>query len=257
MKKSVVIMIRLLTLIVFTLFFKLDTCAASGNLVPLPDGYSYYAKTTCPVFAFADVNSPVLISVDIDTRLPVTGYLDTGYFMVDLGQPQMYYVAAACVRMQCDIPTNEEALKKVIAIVADAYSMHLEANAALISRFGIKDLTGDGIPELIYENGHEVFTIYNNRAVSLFYTETDMSYYYAAKEKLCAGLFYKDGKENWQIFTVSDTVLPWGQMTCAYPGLAGYQKDQFKKVECNLSNDANQRQKLYETLYSMALAGSL
>ena len=257
MKKFAIHFWGFILLLVCIISVKIDSQAADGNLVPLPDGYSYYAKATCPVYASPDVNTSIIISVDIDRKLPVTGYLDTGYFLLDLGQPQPYYVPAVFVRMQCDIPSNEEALKQVVRIIADAYAMHLESNEALVSKFGIKDLTGDGIPELIYENGHEVYSIYNNRAVSLFYTETNMSYYYASKEKVCAGLYYRDGKENWQIFTKTNTILPWGQLSAVYPGLASYQKEQFKKVECNLVNDANQRQKLYETLYSMAIAGSL
>lgn len=225
------------------------------SVSPVSQDYYYKTIAQAPFFSAPDVTSTLLGRIERDTRLEVTGQTDNGFYQV-LINGVYNYIPAPFFKPIAKEKTGTAAIKETCKNLAEAYTATLQSEEGIITKFAIKDVTGDGIPEIISLEGREIYTYYNKRAVMIYYSDNSQDFYYSKDLKLLVSKLTLNGETRYETYALCNSAVPWGQLTCASPSLMGYSLDKFTKITANYENTSTVRNDLSSTLYSLWVAGS-
>lgn len=208
-----------------------------------------YSTSGTPVYATDNVFTNVAFLLERFTMVKVTGITTTGFYRVDIGGT--YYIPGAFLVAQVSAPlTEKEVMLEAVEDYAEAYAMLLEQSQQSIANFGLKDMTGDGIPELFSGNGKEIYTYYDGRAVMMYYGIYEDTFYQSPKDNALLGKYTWNGQDVWEVFYVDKSLLPWGQFRC-FSTLAAPYLDKAVQISYPYVNDEATRTGLKTILKNM------
>ncbi len=208
-----------------------------------------YSTSGTPVYAKDNVFTNVAFFLERFTLVKVTGITTTGFYRVDIGGT--YYIPGAFLVAQVSAPlTEKEIMLKAIDDYANAYAMLLEQSEQSITTYGLKDMTGDGIPELFSGNGKEIYTYHEGRAVMMYYGIYADTFYQSPKDNALLGKYNWNGQDVWEVFYVDMSLLPWGQFRCFSTLAAPYIENAVQITYPYVNNEAT-RAGLKTTLSNM------
>lgn len=221
------------------------------NIIPM--SLEMYSTSATPVYAAPDVFSPVVVYLDRFINVRVTGITENGFFQVDLNGnyyiPGMYLVA----KVEKEKTANQKAHENLDDFT-EAYRTQLEMMESYSARFALKDVTGDGVPELIDDAGQEIYTYYNDgehaRAVMIYYSPNPVTFYYNKNNNKLLGKYRWNDKDYWEVYTRDTTFVPWGQFRCISTDASAYTGNA-STIERDRENNAETRNDLYNILHEM------
>lgn len=122
------------------------------------------------------------------------------------------------------------------------------------SKFALKDVTGDGVPELIDDAGKEIYSCYDDgdhiRLVILYYSENPVTFYYSKNNNKLLGKYRWNDKDYWEVYNRDTTFVPWGQFRCVSTDASAY-KGNAATIERDRDNNQETRNDLYNILHEM------
>lgn len=246
----------ILFIFVFSICIGNKADALAYNILPVEGIYNYKTIYGAYVYDTPVIGAKTFDYLDVYTDLDVTGVTDTGFFQIKIKE-RIGYVSGLFVEISNKYPVGEEARKEAFKKIADAFNMQLETSSKYIPEFGIKDITGDGFPELIAANGKEIYSYFNEKPVMIYYSDIPKTFYYNKNLRLVLSGYSYGNKTLNEVLTMDYSVLPWGQLTCFLPGLAGQDIKTYSQITYNYTNNEETREKLGEILYSLYVAGSI
>ena len=172
-----------------------------------------YSTSGTPVYAQPDVFSPVVVYLDRFINVRVTGITDNGFFRVDLDGA--YYIPGPYLVTQVkpEKTAKQKALDNLDKLT-EAYRMQLQFMESYSASFGLKDVTGDGVPEIFDADGKEIYTYYEERPVMIYYSANPVSFYYSKDDNKLYGKYKWNDKTIWEAYYNDTSLLPWGQFKC-------------------------------------------
>lgn len=218
-----------------------------------PTSMELYSTSATPVYAAPDIFTPVVLYLDRFTNVRVTGITDNGFFQVDLNGnyyiPGMYLVA----KVEKEKTASQKAHDNLDKFT-EAYRTQLEMMESYSGRFALKDVTGDGVPELIDDAGQEIYTYYYDgehaRAVMIYYSPNPVTFYYSKNNNKLLGKYTWNDKEYWEVYNKDTTFVPWGQFKCVSTDASPY-KANATTIERDRENNAETRNDLYNILHEL------
>lgn len=205
-----------------------------------------YATSGTPVYATPDISSKVVVYIDRHCGVKVTGITDNGFYRVDLNGayyiPGPYMVASVTTEK-----TQKQIALENLKKYAEAYKICLEHMSGYSTSFGLKDVTGDGIPEIFDKAGQEIYTYHNERMVMLYYSPNVTTFYYSAKDNVLIGKYTWNGTNIWEVYNKDTSILPWGQFKCVSTAASAYQKNA-TEITREYTNDEATRNNMYNIL---------
>ncbi len=207
-----------------------------------------YTTSGTPVYAEPDVYTDIVLYLDRFTNVRVTGITDTGFYRVDLNGD--YYIPGPYLVTQIEEEktAKEQALEDLEDLV-DAYKVQLSMMESYSSTFALKDVTGDGVPEIIDEAGKEIYTYYNGRAVMIYYSSEPVTFYYSKSNNKLMGKYTWNDTEIWEVYSLDKSLLAWGQFKCVSTDASSYKSDAYT-ISRDYTNDDETRVDLYNILAS-------
>jgi hypothetical protein len=206
-----------------------------------------YSTSGTPVYAEPNVLSNIVMYLDRFVNIRVTGITDTGFYQVDIGGT--YYIPGTyMIASTQESKTEKQKALDNLDTFAKAYINQLEQMQDYEdTSFALKDVTGDGVPELISGDNREIYTYYNERAVMIYYSENPITLYYSSKDNKLIGKYTWNSNEYWEVYNKDTTLLPWGQFKCVSSNASSY-KDNATEISEDYTNDADTRGQMYEIL---------
>ncbi len=172
MKKGIRKLIFAAALLIIAVAFTTPAQAHALNIIPMQ--LEMYSTSATPVYASPDVFSPIVTYLDRFLNVRVTGITENGFFQVDLNGA--FYIPGAYLVPK--VEKEKSAYQKAhdrLDEVAEIYRTQLQMMDGAWSKFALKDVTGDGVPELIDDAGKEIYSCYDDgeymRLVILYYSE--------------------------------------------------------------------------------------
>jgi hypothetical protein len=180
-------------------------------------------------------------------NIRVTGITDTGFYQVDIGGT--YYIPGTyMIASTQESKTEKQKALDNLDKFSQAYVNQLEQMKDYENTsFALKDVTGDGVPELISGDNKEIYTYYNERTVMIYYSSNPITLYYSGKDNKLIGKYTWNSKELWEVYTKDTTLLPWGQFKCVSSDASLY-KGNATEISEDYTNDADTRGQMYEIL---------
>ena len=215
---------------------------------------TFYTKPATPYYASPDLNSGIIGVLDKNLPVHVTGFTDNNFFRIDLGVT--VYIPVNFL-MQTLNPKSESTQKKeLIQDYADAYVMVLEQQKGTCEEFGLQDVTGDGVPELILDN-KQIYSYYMKRPMLIYYNMDDKCtlYYSKSDNKFVAKVKYS-GDYHWEVYTLNTAIVPYGQFQCTSTDVSPY-KNRMNEIKFPFDNDDDDRADVYDHLYHLLGQGKL
>lgn len=237
----------------FIVIGALKTPAQAYALNIIPMSMEMYSTSATPVYGAPDVFSPVILYLDRFINVRVTGITENGFFQVDLNGnyyiPGMYLVA----QIEKEKTASQKAHENLDDFT-EAYRIQLEMMESYSGRFALKDVTGDGVPELIDDAGQEIYTYYNDgehaRAVMIYYSPNPVTFYYSKDNNRLLGKYTWKDKEYWEVYNKDTTFVPWGQFKCVSTDASPYKANAYT-IERDRENNAETRNDLYNILHEL------
>lgn len=249
MKKTCKQLIIAAVLLIAALVIKSPAQAYALSITPIAT-VEMYSTSGTPVYAVPDLYSPVVLILDRFINVRVTGITDNGFYRVDLNGD--YYIpgpflAAKLEKEKTDKQKTDEKVKDI----AKVYKRQLELMAGYSGTYALKDVTGDGIPEIISSNGQEIYTYYddgtNKSALLIYYSANPVTLYYSKDHNQLLGKYKWNDKEIWEVYVLDKTFVPWGQFRCVSTDASPY-KGKAATIEKSYTNDAATRDGIYDKL---------
>lgn len=217
----------------------------AAEIIPI-DTIELYSTSGTPVYAEPNVYSQIVLYLDRFTNVRVTGITDTGFYRVDLNGD--YYIPGAYLVTQIEKPkTEKQKALEDLGDFAQAYRTQLEMMESYSETFALKDVTGDGVPEIIDAAGREIYTYYDERAVMMYYSDYPVTFYYNKNDNKLLGKYKWNDKEIWEVYNKDVTLLPWGQFKCVSTAASAYTGNA-STISRDYTNDAETRADMYEIL---------
>lgn len=242
--------------LVMTLAFTAPARAHAVNIIPMQ--MEMYSTSATPIYAAPDVFSPIVTYLDRFLNVRVTGITENGFFVVDLNGT--YYIPGVYLvpKVEKEKSANQKAHENLDDIT-ELYRRQLEMMEGYCKNFALKDVTGDGVPELIDEAGKEIYSYYddgeNRRLVILFYSENPVTFYYSKNNNRLLGKYRWNDKDYWEVYNRDTTFVPWGQFRCVSTDASAYTGNA-TTIERDRKNDQETRNDLYNILHEMLGLGS-
>lgn len=228
-----------------TMIFAPAVLAEAAETISI-DTIELYSTSGTPVYAEPNVYSNIVLYLDRFTNVRVTGITDTGFYRVDLNGD--YYIPGAYLVTQIEkTKTASEKALEDLEDFAQAYRTQLEMMESYSKTFALKDVTGDGVPELIDESGKEIYTYYNDRAVMMYYSDYPVTFYYNKNDNKLLGKYTWNDKEIWEVYQKDTSFLPWGQFKCISTSASAYTGNA-STIARDYTNDAETRWDMYDIL---------
>lgn len=208
-----------------------------------------YSTSATPVYAQPDVFSPIVVYLDRFINVRVTGITDNGFFRVDLDGA--YYIPGPYLVAQIN-PEKTEKQKALDNLnkLTEAYRMQLGFMESYSTTFALKDVTGDGVPEIFDADGKEIYTYYEERPVMIYYSANPVSFYYSKDDNKLYGSYKWNDKTIWESYYKDTSLLPWGQFKCSATVSAA---SGATAVTRDYTNNEETRNDLYNILYKMLI----
>lgn len=256
MKKISKRLLLTVALLIVAIAFTTPTQAYAANFIPMP--MEMYSTSATPVYASPDIFTPVVTYLERFINVRVTGITDNGFFVVDLNGtyyiPGMYLVP----KIEKDKTASQKAHENLDE-VTEIYRRQLEMMEGYWSKFALKDVTGDGVPELIDEAGKEIYSYYDDgehiRLVILFYSENPVTFYYSNNNNKLLGKYTWNDKDYWEVYNRDTTFVPWGQFRCVSTDASAYTGNA-TAIERDRDNNLETRNDLYNILHELLGLGS-
>lgn len=240
--KSILIIAAMLTL---TVMFIPAAQVQAAEIISI-DTIELYSTSGTPVYAEPNVYSQIVLYLDRFTNVRVTGITDTGFYRVDLNGD--YYIPGAYLVTQIErSKTEKQKALEDLGDFAQAYRTQLEMMESYSETFALKDVTGDGVPEIIDAAGREIYTYYDERAVMMYYSDYPVTFYYNKNDNKLLGKYKWNDKEIWEVYNKDVTLLPWGQFKCVSTAASAYTGNA-STISRDYTNDAETRADMYEIL---------
>lgn len=219
----------------------------AAEIIPI-DTIELYSTSGTPVYAEPNVYSQIVLYLDRFTNVRVTGITDTGFYRVDLNGD--YYIPGAYLVTQIEKPkTESQKALEDLGDFAQAYRTQLEMMEDYSKTFALKDVTGDGVPELIDEAGREIYTYYNERAVMMYYSDYPITFYYSKSNNRLLGKYTWNDKEIWEVYERDTSLVPWGQFKCVSTAASQFTSNgDAYTIARDYTNDAETRWDMYDIL---------
>lgn len=219
--------------------------AHAAEIIPI-DMIELYSTSGTPVYAEPNVYSQIVLYLDRFTNVRVTGITDTGFYRVDLNGD--YYIPGAYLVTQIEpAKTAKQLALEDLGDFTEAYRIQLEMMESYSKTFALKDVTGDGVPEIIDAAGREIYTYYNERAVIMYYSDYPITFYYSKSNNKLLGKYTWNDKEIWEVYSKDVTLVPWGQFKCVSTSASQYTEDAYT-ISRDYTNDSETRADLYNIL---------
>lgn len=238
-------------LLLIAVVFTSPAQAYALNIIPMQ--MEMYSTSATPVYASPDVFSPVVTYLDRFLNVRVTGITENGFFQVDLNGD--FYIPGAYLVPK--VEKEKSAYQKAhenLDEFTEVYRRQLEMMEGYCKNFALKDVTGDGVPELIDEAGKEIYSYYDDgefgRLVILYYSENPVTFYYSKNNNKLLGKYRWNDKDYWEVYTRDTTFVPWGQFRCVSTNASPY-TGSASTIERDRKNDQETRNDLYNILHEM------
>lgn len=236
----------ILTAAVLIIIGALRTPSQAHALNIIPMSMELYSTSGTPVYAAPDVFSQIVVYLDRFTNVRVTGITENGFYQVDLNGA--YYIPGVYLVTQIEpAKTAKQLALEDLGDFAQAYRTQLEMMESYSETFALKDVTGDGVPEIIDAAGREIYTYYNERAVMMYYSDYPVTFYYSKNDNKLLGKYKWNDKEIWEVYNKDVTLLPWGQFKCVSTAASAYTGNA-STISRDYTNDAETRADMYEIL---------
>lgn len=213
----------------------------------IPTSIKLYTTSATPVYATPDIFTTPVMYLDRFINVRVTGITYSGYYQVDIGGT--YYIPGAYL-VQSVKPTKTEKQKALDDLdkFSKAYVNQLQQMMGYDDdRFGLVDVTGDGVPELISGSEREIYTYYDGRAVMIYYAQDPIKLYYSKSDNQLLGKYHWSGSDIWEVYYKDTSLLPWGQFKCYSTNASAYTGNA-TAISKDYSNDADTRNDMYGIL---------
>ena len=238
-------------LLVVAIAFTMPAQAHAFYIIPMQ--MEMYSTSATPIYAAPDVFTPVVTYLDRFLNVRVTGITDNGFFVVDLNGtyyiPGMYLVTKVEEEKSASQKAHEN-----LDEVTEIYRRQLEMMEGYCKNFALKDVTGDGVPELIDEAGKEIYSYYDDgdhrRLVMLYYSENPVTFYYSKNNNKLLGKYRWKDKDYWEVYTKDTTFVPWGQFRCVSTDASAYTGNA-TAIERDRENNQETRNDLYNILHEL------
>lgn len=233
-------------LLIVSLVIKSPSQAHALNITPVQTVEMYSISGT-PVYAAPDLRSPVVLVLDRFINVRVNGITENGFYRVDLNGD--YYIPGPFLvaKLEKEKTDNQKKDDKAKDI-AQVYKRQLELMSSYSGTYGLKDVTGDGIPEIISATSQEVYTYYDdgtNKSVALiYYSANPITLYYSKGQNQLLGKYKWNDREIWEVYIRDTTFVPWGQFKCISMDASPY-KGKAAVVDRPYTNDATTRDGIY------------
>lgn len=232
----------LLLACVLGLYKPIDSYAMSIT----PVNVKMYTISGTPVYAKPDVYSGVVTYMERFVNVTVTGITDNGFYQVDLNGK--YYIPGPYLVAQIEaVKTEKQIVLENLEKFAEAYKIQLEQMQSYSTSFGLKDVTGDGVPELFDLSGKEIYTYHNGRAVMMYYSAYPLTFYYSNTYNTLLGKYTWNGTEIWEVYYKDTSLYSWGQFRCFTTDASAY-KSSANAVSRAYVNDEATRGGMYSIL---------
>lgn len=219
--------------------------AQAAEITPI-DTIELYSTSGTPVYAEPNVYSQIVLYLDRFTNVRVTGITDTGFYRVDLNGD--YYIPGAYLVTQIEeYKSSWELALEDLEDMTQAYRTQLEMMESYSKAFALKDVTGDGVPEIIDAAGREIYTYYNDRAVIMYYSDYPVTFYYSKSNNRLMGKYTWNDTEIWEVYNKDTTYVPWGQFKCVSTDASAYKSDAYT-ISRDYTNDTETRADLFNIL---------
>lgn len=244
-------------LLTAALILKAPARAYAVNITPV--SLELYSTSGTPVYAAPDVFSTVIVYLDRFINVRVTGITENGFYRVDLNGnyyiPGPYLVA----NLEKEKTAKQKAYEN-LGEFAQAYKKQLEMMESYSSVYALKDVTGDGIPEIIDSSGQEIYAYYddgtNKRAVMIYYSANPVTLYYSKEHNQLLGKYTWKDKEIWEVYSKDTTYVPWGLFKCVSTDASAYIK-KASAIEREYENNAETRNNIYNELHELLGYGKI
>ena len=251
MKKGTRKLIFAAALLIIAVAFTTPAQAHALNIIPMQ--LEMYSTSATPVYASPDVFSPIVTYLDRFLNVRVTGITENGFFQVDLNGA--FYIPGAYLVPK--VEKEKSAYQKAhdrLDEVAEIYRTQLQMMDGAWSKFALKDVTGDGVPELIDDAGKEIYSCYDDgeymRLVILYYSENPVTFYYSKNNNKLLGKYRWNDKDYWEVYNRDTTFVPWGQFRCVSTDASAY-KGNAAAIERDRYKNQETRNDLYNILHEM------
>lgn len=209
---------------------------------------TFYTKPATPYFASPDLYSGIIGYLDKNLPVHVTGFTDNNFFRIDLGTT--VYIPVSYLMTTLNPKSEDTQEKEMIKDYADAYVMILEQQQGICEEFGLQDITGDDVPELILDN-KQVYTYYMKRPMLIYYNMDDKcTLYYSKGDNLFSAKVKYNGDSHWELYTLNKAIVPYGNFQCTNTDISPY-KNRIKEIKFPFDNDADDRGDVYDHLYHL------
>lgn len=214
------------------------------NIIPI--NVKMYTTSGTPVYASPDLHSGIICVLERFVNVTVTGITENGFYQVDFNGN--FYIPGPFLinKIEADKTAKQIALDN-LKDFAEAYRIQLEQMESYSSSFALKDITGDGIPELFDSAGKEIYTYYEKRAVMIYYAENADTFYYSKNNNRLAGKYKWKDKEYWEVFAMDYSLMPWGQLKCYSTDISPIKSD-LTEISRSYTNNAETRNDMYNIL---------
>ena len=243
-------------LLVIAVAFTTPARAHAVNIIPMQ--MEMYSTSATPVYAAPDVFSPIVTHLERFINVRVTGITENGFFVVDLNGP--FYIPGAYLvpKVEKEKSASQKAHDRLDE-VTEIYRTQLQMMDGTWSKFALKDVTGDGVPELIDDAGKEIYSFYDDgehmRLVILYYSENPVTFYYSKNNNKLLGKYRWNDKDYWEVYTKDTTYVPWGQFRCFSTDASAYTGNA-TAIERDRDNNQETRNDLYNILHELLGLGS-
>ena len=242
MKKFSKKLILAAALLVIAVAFTTPARAHAVNIIPMQ--MEMYSTSATPVYAAPDVFSPIVTHLERFINVRVTG------------------IARSPARGLFSEEKEKSASQKAhdrLDEVTEVYRTQLQMMDGIWSKFALKDVTGDGVPELIDDAGKEIYSCYDDgehmRLVILYYSENPVTFYYSKNNNKLLGKYRWNDKDYWEVYTKDTTYVPWGQFRCFSTDASAYTGNA-TAIERDRDNNQETRNDLYNLLHELLGLGS-
>lgn len=243
--------IFLCSIICVTCFYMKPITAQAHEIVDC--SVTFYTKPATPCFSQPDVTSPIITYLDKFLPVNVTGIVDNQFFRVNIGAD--VYIPIQYLSDRKNNKSKDQIEKDQITDYANAYKMVLEQLSGMCHAFGLLDITGDGIPELITDT-RQIYTVYNKKPALVYYSTYDCNMYYNKSKNQFASKFGYDGKTHWEVYTLTTSPVPSGYFICMSTDISPYQNG-LKQIVFPLDNNSDTIGELFDHLYHLTGHGDL